>query len=166
MAELIAHHPFAQDMPPRVVARLADFATEAEFAPGDVIFREGDPANRFYLLLEGKVALETFLGEAGIATVQTLGAGEVLGWSWLFPPYFWHFDARAIEPTRAVFIYGTPVRELCAEDAELGRELYQRIAALVVERLQATRRRLLEQGLRPPAAAAGTEQLGESPTQN
>lgn len=143
LVELIASHPFAKDMPRRVIERLADFATEAEFAPGDVIFREGDPANRFYLLLDGKVALESFVEDRGTVTVQTLGPGEALGWSWLFPPYYWHFDARAVEPTRAIFLYGTPLRELCDEDHEIGYELFKRLAAVVVNRLQATRRQLL-----------------------
>jgi CRP/FNR family cyclic AMP-dependent transcriptional regulator len=143
MAELIAGHPFAKGMPRRVIERLADFATEAEFAADEVIFREGDPANRFYLIREGRVVIESFVEERGIVPVQTLGAGDVLGWSWLFPPYYWHFDARALEPTRALFLYGTPLRELCAEDAQLGCELYKRIAAAVVARLQATRERLM-----------------------
>jgi CRP-like cAMP-binding protein len=144
LVELIAGHPFAKDMPRRVLERLADFAIETEFAPGEVIFREGDPANRFYLLLEGKVALESFVEGRGLVTVQTLSGGEVLGWSWLFPPYYWHFDARAVEPTRAVFLYGTPLRELCAEDPQIGYELFKRFAAIVVNRLQATRRQLLQ----------------------
>jgi len=144
MADQIANHPFAKGMPRRVIDRIADFAMEAEFAKGDHIFREGEPANRFYLILEGRVELETFLGERGVARVQTLGAGEVLGWSWLFPPYYWHFDARAVEPTRAIFLYGTPLRELCEEDPQLGYELLKRIAALVVARLQATRQRELK----------------------
>jgi CRP/FNR family cyclic AMP-dependent transcriptional regulator len=159
MVDLLARHPFTKGMPRRVVERLADFATEAGFAAGDTIFREGDPANRFYLIVEGRVAIESFMEERGMVPVHTLGAGDVLGWSWLFPPYYWHFDARAVEPTRAIFLYGTPLRELCEEDAQLGCELYKRIAATVVARLQATRERLLR--LDSPAA-----QLGESPRRN
>jgi len=84
-------------------------------------------------------------------TVETIGAGSVLGWSWLFPPYYWHFDARAITPIKAIFLYGTRLREQCETNHELGHELMKRISEVVIERLQATRRRLIEHtiGLRP-----------------
>src|SRR5258708_17695410 len=98
MADLIAAHPFARGMTRAQIEKTADFAMETEFARDEAIFREGDPANRFYLIREGKVALESYIQDKGQMPVQTLGAGEVLGWSWLFPPYYWHFDARAIEP--------------------------------------------------------------------
>jgi CRP/FNR family cyclic AMP-dependent transcriptional regulator len=167
MAELIAAHPFAHDMPPRLIERISDFAIEAEFAAGETILREGDPANRFYLILEGHVELESYQGERGRVRVQTLGPGEVLGFSWLFPPYFWRFDAHALEPTRTLFIYGTPLRDLCEEDAELGRELYKRIAALGIERLQATRRRLLNLATGTMTGVADrAPELGETPNGN
>jgi CRP-like cAMP-binding protein len=73
-----------------------------------------------------------------------LGAGDVLGWSWLFPPYLWHFDARAATPTTAIFFYGTRLRELCDENHDLGYELMKRVSEIVIKRLQATRRELVE----------------------
>jgi len=93
---------------------------------------------------QGKVALESGVGDRGTILIQTIGAGEVLGWSWLFPPYYWHFDARALEPTRAIFFYGTRLREYCEEDHDLGYDLIKRMAQVVLTRLQATRRQLLE----------------------
>jgi CRP/FNR family cyclic AMP-dependent transcriptional regulator len=81
--------------------------------------------------------------------IQIIGAGDVLGWSWLFPPFCWHFDARAVKPTEAIFIYGTRVRELCDEDHDLGYELMKRTAEVVIRRLQATRRHLLGQTANP-----------------
>jgi CRP/FNR family transcriptional regulator, cyclic AMP receptor protein len=74
-----------------------------EFATDELIFREGDPANRFYLILDGAIALETSTKERGSVPVQTIGANDVLGWSWLFPPYYWQFDARAVKPTQSDF---------------------------------------------------------------
>lgn len=116
------------------------------FGAGEFIFREGDPANRFYLIHSGTVALESRTND-GPRVVQTIGPGDVLGWSWLFPPYFWHFDARAVEPVEAVFFYATPLRAECEADHELGYELLSRMAQIVITRLQATRRQLLD--LRP-----------------
>ena len=80
--------------------------------------------------------------EAPVA-VQVIGPGDVLGWSWLFPPYYWHFDARALVPTTAIFFYGTRLREQCEADHDLGYELMKRVTAVVIRRLQATREQSL-----------------------
>lgn len=144
MVELIAQHPFTKGMSPKQINALADFSMEVEFKPGELVFREGDPANRFYLIRDGKVAIESYVEEVGIVPVQIVGAGDVLGWSWLFPPYYWSFDARAIEPCRAIFFYGTPLRDRCEEDHDLGYEMLKRMSAIVVSRLQATRKQLLK----------------------
>lgn len=136
-------HPFLEGLSARHLQALLASAMPSRFEVGQVIFREGDLANRFYLILRGAVALETFTQTRGTLLIQTLGAGEVLGWSWLFAPFKWHFDARAIEPTEAVFFYGTRLREQCEEDHELGYELIKRAAQVMMHRLQATRRRLL-----------------------
>lgn len=139
----MARHPFLEAMPEPALRALAECAMEARFAAGERIFRQGDPANRFYLILTGRVALETTAGSGAAVPVQDLGPGDVLGWSWLFPPYTWNFDARALEPTEAIFFYGTRLREQCEEDHSLGYELIRRVASVVVERLQATRRELV-----------------------
>ncbi|HZV34462.1 MAG TPA: cyclic nucleotide-binding domain-containing protein [Verrucomicrobiae bacterium] len=141
---LLRQHPFLKGLTPHQIRLLTDCAMVTHFSPGELIFREGDPANRFYLIHEGKVALESPGGENGSIFIQNVGAGEVLGWSWLFPPYYWHFDARAIEPTQAVFLYGTPLREECETDHDLGYELVMRMAEVMMKRLQATRRQLLD----------------------
>jgi CRP/FNR family cyclic AMP-dependent transcriptional regulator len=135
-------HPFCKGLAARHIRTLSECAMQAEFARDEIVFREGDAANRFYLIKEGSVALESRAVEGVPAMIQTIGDGDVLGWSWLFPPYYWHFDARAVEPVKAIFLYGTRLRELCAEDKELGYEIMQRIAQLVIQRLQATRRQL------------------------
>jgi CRP-like cAMP-binding protein len=113
------------------------------FEQDEVIFREGDPANRLYLIERGKVSLEAHVKNGPGVRVQTIGPGEVLGWSWLFPPYYWQFDARAVEPMEAIFFYGTRLREECEVDHELGYELITRMAAIAIRRLQATRKELV-----------------------
>ena len=130
---------------------LAENAMRMFYQKDDFIFREGEPANRFYLIESGRVSLESSRPDEPVAPIQVIGAGDVLGWSWLFPPFYWHFDARALEHTTAVFFYGTRLRQQCEEDHELGYELMKRMAAVVIERLQAARRNILT---RSPAARA------------
>lgn len=118
----------------------------AEFKASEEVFTEGGLANRFYLIRSGKIELQTAAGfEHQPVIIETIGAGSVLGWSWLFSPYCWHFDACAITPVKAIFFYGTRLREECEINHELGYELMKRVSAVVIERLQATRRRLIEQ---------------------
>src|SRR5207248_7592675 len=99
---ILAAQPFLKGMSPQKLEVLARNSMPARFEAGEYIFHEGDPANRFYLILEGQVAIEAPVDEEGFQKdslpIQTIGAADVLGWSWLFPPYYWHFDARAITP--------------------------------------------------------------------
>jgi len=141
---LLAEHPFLVGLPTAHLKLLAESAMQSQFQAGEVIFREGDPANRFYLILAGRVALEAPKQERSSLPIQTIGEGDVLGWSWLFPPYYWHFDARALEPVRAIFLYGTRLREQCEADHHLGYEIMKRVSQVVIKRLQATRTQLLE----------------------
>ena len=138
----IRNHPFLKDLSPHQYRILSDSAMPSHFRKGEVIFRQGDPANRFYLIEQGQIAVEAWLPAGKSRVIQTLSGGDVLGWSWMFPPYYWQFSARAVEPTDAIFIYGTPLREECVTDHELGYELMKRLAEVVVQRLQATRRQL------------------------
>ncbi|MEO6035450.1 MAG: Crp/Fnr family transcriptional regulator [Verrucomicrobiota bacterium] len=144
MKTIISTHPFLKGLSPRHVQTLIDSAMPLEFEANQTIFHEGDPANRFYLIQSGKVALETSAQDGKPGLIQTLGAGDVLGWSWLFPPYYWHFHARATEPSKAIFFYGSRLREQCEGDHDLGYELMKRMAGIVINRLQATRKQLLE----------------------
>jgi CRP/FNR family cyclic AMP-dependent transcriptional regulator len=140
---VIAEHPFLAGLTSDQLRTLAKSAMRVRFEAGQSIFREGDPANRFYLIERGKVLLEAHRKDSLDVTIQTISGGEVLGWSWLFPPYYWHFDARALEPTTAIFIYGTRLREQCENDHDLGYEFMKRMAAIAIERLQATRKQVL-----------------------
>jgi CRP-like cAMP-binding protein len=115
-----------------------------QFAAGEWIFRQGDPANRFYLILEGKVLIESEVKNRGMIPIRTLRPGDDLGWGWLFPPYYMHFSACAIEPTKAIFFYATHLREKCEENHEFGYQLMKRIADVVVQNLNAMQQHLLE----------------------
>lgn len=142
----LAKQPFFKGMSEPLLKILAKEAMAVEFNAGEEIFNVGGPANRFYLMCSGNVELQTTTDfEHRPVVVETIGAGSVLGWSWLFPPYCWHFDACAITPAKAIFFYGTRLREECETNHELGYELIKRVSAVVIDRLQATRHRLVEQ---------------------
>jgi CRP-like cAMP-binding protein len=140
----IAQQPFFRGLSEHHFQLLADSAMEMRFQSGQWIFRQGDPANRFYLILEGKVLIESEVKKHGRIPIRTLGPGDDLAWAWLFPPYYMHFSACAIDPTRAIFFYGTRLREQCEENHELGYQLMKRIAEVVVQNLNATQQRLME----------------------
>jgi CRP/FNR family transcriptional regulator, cyclic AMP receptor protein len=110
-----------------------------------VIFRAGETANRFYLIESGKIALESAIGDESPVIIDVVGPGGLLGWSWLFPPYIWHFDARATEPATAIFFYGTILREYCDKDPALGLELFKRMSEVMMRRLQHARTHLIEE---------------------
>jgi CRP-like cAMP-binding protein len=139
----VALHPFLAGMNPTYLALLIDCAMVAHFKAGAVILREGEIANRFYLIESGKVVLESGQGFGQPVVVETIVAGDMLGWSWMFAPYVWQFTARAIEPTNAIFFYGTILREYCEKNHSLGYELFKRIAPVMLRRLQAARQKML-----------------------
>lgn len=139
MPEELCEHPFLRGLASQHIKTLSDLAMRVEFKPGELIFKAGDLANRFYLLQTGQIALES--PEADTA-LQILGPGDVLGWSWLFEPYQWQFDARALEPTSAVFLYGTRLREVCESHPDFGYALLKRCTRIVIERLHATAQKL------------------------
>jgi CRP/FNR family cyclic AMP-dependent transcriptional regulator len=141
---LVAEQAFFKGLTPHQLQLLADSAMEQRFKAGECIYREGDPANRFYVILEGKVAIETEDGNGHMIGVQTLGPGEDIGWSWLFAPYYLHFTSRALTPVKAIFFYGTRLREECEADHDLGFELMKRIAGVMAASLEATRRKMVE----------------------
>lgn len=136
-------HPFVRGMNADLLKVLAACAMPAAFEADQLIFRENEIANRFYLLLEGHVQLEAEADDRPAVPVGELGAGDVLGWSWLFPPYTWNFTARTVEPVKAVFFYGTWLRECSETDPVLGYELMKRTAMVLMRRLQATRQQLV-----------------------
>jgi len=142
--DLLRPHPFLDGMSDKHVERLARWGHGAILHGGARVFDEGGRADRFWLIIEGRVRLDTHLPGRGDVTVETLGPGSVLGWSWLFEPYRWHFAATADELTHCVVMDGPGVRELCDSDPALGLDLHRRFMRVVVDRLQQTRLRLLD----------------------
>jgi CRP/FNR family cyclic AMP-dependent transcriptional regulator len=114
------------------------------FGAGDQMLSENEQANTFFAIRHGTVALETFVPQRGAVTIETLHGGDVLGWSWLFPPHRTMFDARALGVVRTVAFDGACMRQKCEQDPQLGYVLMKRFAEVMVERLQATRLRLLD----------------------
>jgi len=144
LERILAAHPFLKEMEPLYHQLFVGCASNVRFDAGQVIFREGEEANQFYLIRHGKVALELSTPERGSLIIQSLGEGDVLGWSWMMPPYRWHFDARAVELTRAIALDGKCLREKSESDHDLGFQLMKRAAQVMERRLQATRLQLLD----------------------
>ena len=136
--------PLFEGLTDAQIELLAGCAGNVRFREGQVMFRAGDPADTFFLIRHGGVAIETFVPARGAITIETVEAGDVVGWSWLFPPYRWHFDARAVSVVRATAFDGACLRGKCMDDPELGYELMSRFAQVLMERLQWTRLRLLD----------------------
>ncbi len=156
LKSMLAEHPFLRGMSARHLGMLARHAREVEFEADQVIFREGEPAYQFYLLRKGRVAIEAYVPKDGHFGIQTLGPGEVLGWSWLFPPYCWHFQARALEPVAAIFLDGARLLVECEKEPALGYDLMKRMAQVIIQRLQATRHCLVDRARQtPPVPAEG-----------
>lgn len=141
---ILAEHPFFQGLEPDHLKLLVGCASNVRFPAGEFLFREGEDASQFYLLREGRVAVQVVTCGRAPITIQTLGEGEVLGWSWLIPPYRWRFAAQATEPVRAFALDGKCLRSKCEEDHDLGYALLKRFSHIIAQRLQATRMQLLE----------------------
>ncbi len=144
LERILAEHPFFEGIDPGYVQLVAGCAANVRFDAGQRIFCTGDEAEQFFLIRHGRVNVEVRSPGRGAATIQSLGEGEILGWSWLLPPYRWHFDARAAELTRALALDGKCLRTKCEEDHELGYELLKRFSQIIVQRLDAARLQLLD----------------------
>lgn len=144
LESVLADIPFLAGLDAGRIALLAGCAGNVHFDAGEHLFREGQPADAFYVVRHGSVALETFVPARGPVVIETIDAGEVIGWSWLFPPYRWHFDARALTVVRATGFDGACLRRKCDHDPALGYDLMGRFAQVLIERLQWTRLRLLD----------------------
>ena len=126
------------------LALIAGCGENVGFEEDEALFAEGDAADSFYVVRSGTVALEIFVPTRGAVTIDTIEQGDVVGWSWLVPPYRWHFDARAGTDVRATAFDGACLRGKCAADPQLGYDLMTRFAQVMMERLQSTRLRLLD----------------------
>ena len=141
---LLRRHPFLSGLDPEYLDLLTGCASNVRFDPKAFLFREGEPAEMFFLIRHGKVALEISAPGRGRIVIQTVGEGDVVGFSWLFEPHRWHFDARVLEPVLAIAFDGVCLRGKCEEDPRLGFDMMGRFAQVVLRRLQATRLQLLD----------------------
>ena len=144
IAQLVAQHPVLADLPGNVAALVTGCARNIAVPEGNRLLVEGEPADTLYLLRRGRVSLEVRAPGRGSLIIEVLGPGEALGWSWLFPPYRWRFDARAIEPVGAIAVDASCFRAKLKSDPVFGYALLTRFASIVLDRLQATRVRLLD----------------------
>jgi CRP-like cAMP-binding protein len=141
---MLGAHPFLKGMSAAHLASLAECVQPVTVSAGQLLGREKEPANFFYLLQSGRVAIEIHTPDRGNVRIQTLGPGEMVGWSWLVPPYRWQFDARVVEPVKAIGLNAQCLRGKCETDHELGYELLKRLVSVIASRLAATRVQLLD----------------------
>ena len=144
LKSILKDHPFLKGLQDQYLDLIAGCAMNERFEPGRFLFHEGEQANKFYIVRHGKATVEMFIPGKGPLTIQTLGEGDVLGWSWLIPPYTWHFDARALELTRLISLDAECLRKKCEKDHDLGYEFLVRFAHIMEQRLAATRLQLVD----------------------
>jgi len=142
--DLLSEHEFFRGMAPAALELIAGCGKNVKVDEGRYLGREGEKADTFFAVRHGRVSIEVHSPERGGVIIQTLGPGEILGWSWIFPPYRWLFDARAVEVTRAVSFDGACLRKKCDADPAFGYELMKRFAVVIARRLEATRLQLLD----------------------
>lgn len=142
--EQLVRHPFFGGLPAEALVALAECARPLAFQAGEALAREGAPADAFFLIERGVVAIETTMPGRGTVVLQTLHDGDIAGWSWLFPPYEWTFDVRALEPTSVLALDGRCLRGRCEADPRLGYDLMRKFAGVMTQRLKAARLRLID----------------------
>jgi len=141
---LIAEHPFFKNLEKNYLELIVGCASNVRFDAGQFIFREGEEANQFYIVRQGKVVLEACPPGKKPIRLQTFSDGEILGWSWLVPPYHWQYDAQAVELTRAITFDGKCLRNKCREDHSFGYEILNRLVPVIGKGLEAARIQLLD----------------------
>ncbi len=144
LTDILRQHPFLADLSDKHMETLLGCASNVRFQEGSYLIHEGQLANKFYMIRTGRVALEIDVSPKGLIRVQTVGPGEVLGWSWLISPYRWHFSGVAVADTRAVALDGECLRKKCENDHDFGYEMLSRLSQVMEQRLEATRMQLLD----------------------
>jgi len=144
LQRIVKEHPFFAGMQNAFCELVCGCAKNVRFEAGQYVFHEGEPADWFYLLRHGRVALQVTAPGRGAVTFQTMAEGEIVGLSWLIPPYRWTYDAKAIELTRAIAMDAKCLRQKCEADHDLGYEMMKRFLPVLIQRLQATRLQILD----------------------
>jgi CRP-like cAMP-binding protein len=143
LEKILTAHPFFADFPVHYLELVVGCASNVTFGAGEFIFHEGEDARKFYLIREGRVELHIASERRGPLSIVTLREGDILGWSWLFPPYRWKFSARTLDPTRAFAMDGQCLREKAEQDHDLGYELLKRFSRVSESRLETMRKQLV-----------------------
>lgn len=146
LVDVFKSHEFLRGLSERHLMLLASGAVPFKAAAGELLAREGDTANAFYLIQMGHVALGTREGGRADVQIEKAGPGDVVGWSWLVPPHRWQFDCRAVDDVQGIKFSAEWLRNLCEQDHELSHKLFKHLAAVLASRLAATRRQLFQQG--------------------
>jgi CRP/FNR family cyclic AMP-dependent transcriptional regulator len=141
---LLREHPFLSGLSPEFYEFFSDCASLRRFASRQEIFHDGGEADHFYLIVTGSVALETFVPGCGVVTIQSLGPGEALGWSWLFPPHQWHFTATTRAPTEVISLSAAALRAKAERNRDFRDELLTRVSKTLHQRLLRTRIQLID----------------------
>lgn len=144
LERIIAEHPFFAGLESYYTGLLVGCGANVRFQPGAYIFKEGEEANEFYLIRSGRVALEITSPQHKPLVIETLSEGDILGWSWLLPPYLWKFNAHAVQDTRGIALDGKCLRTKCEQNHDLGYEVLKRFAQIIEHRLESTRLQLLD----------------------
>ena len=144
LESVLRGHPFLTDLEPLLLQELVSCATNLRFHAGEYLAREGEQADTFYLLRSGKVALQVHAPDRAPILLDTLGEGDIVGWSWLVAPYRWRSDTKAVEGGLAICLDGRCLRKKCEEDHELGYQLLKRFASIIERRLESARLQLVD----------------------
>lgn len=143
--QIIAGHPFFAGLSEQSLEFMAGCAEKRRVKEDEVLFRHGGKADRFYLVLDGRVTVEVAAIQGPSLDLRELGPGDILGWSWLIPPYKWHFQARAEEPAEVLEFDGAAILARCEDDPTFGYELFKRFSGLMSERLAAAREKMMNE---------------------
>jgi len=143
--DYLSSHPFFSGLDDGFISFLSDSATKIRVKEGDSLFKQGERADKFYLLRNGQIAIQVPALMGPTLDIQTLGENQILGWSWLISPYRWSFQARAIEDTEVIEFDGSAILARCEQDPAFGYALFKRFAALMSERLDAARQKMMDQ---------------------
>ncbi|MDD5006191.1 MAG: cyclic nucleotide-binding domain-containing protein [Candidatus Omnitrophica bacterium] len=139
---ILTEHPFFKDLSSKYIDFLIGCTSHVVFKAGEVIIKEGESADKFYIIRSGQVLI--YIDQPRQISIQTIREGNILGWSWLIPPYRYRFTAKAVENTRALALDGKCLREKCEKNSDLGYELLKRLMSVFTERLEATRLQLID----------------------
>lgn len=150
--DILSKHPFFHELNQSYLRELSMCASTIGFDEGEYLFHEGDPASTFYIIQEGTVAIEMADERLGNFVVETLSEGDIVGWSWLFPPYKWHFEGRAVSLVRGVVFDGKCIRDRMEKNPSMGYEMLKSFSQMIVERLEQTRKQVkdISSGLHAP----------------